>query len=131
MSELTGTTDLSILAELKLLIHRLAIPVQTGGYMKAPPATFLVLIPLTESFPEHADDEPQLNQPEVRLSLYTKGSYTGLANTLVRELLRSDFSVINRQYIEYESDTGYHHYEIDVTKVYPFILNPADSSDEE
>ena len=128
MSELTGTTDLSILAELKLLIHRLAIPVQTGGYMKAPPATFLVLIPLTESFPEHADDEPQLNQPEVRLSLYTKGSYTIIADTLVRRLLQSGFTVTARQYIEYETDTGYHHYEIDVTKVYPFNLNEEEQN---
>ena len=131
MSNATELISLSILAELKGICQRLAIPVQTAAFQKTPPGTFIVLIPMTESFPEHADDEPQLNQPEVRLSLYTKGSYTGLADTLVRELLRSDFTVVNRQYIEYETDTGYHHYEIDVTKVYPFILNPADSSDEE
>ena len=128
---MSETTGLMILAELKLIAQRLAVPVQTASFQKKPPDTFLVLIPLVESFPEHADDEPQFTQPEVRLSLYTKGSYTTLADTLVRTLLKSDFCVINRQYIEYETDTGYHHYEIDVTKVYPFNLTSADASDEE
>ena len=128
MSELTGTTDLSILAELKLIAQRLAIPVQTAAFQKKPPDTFLVLTPMAEIFPEHADDAPQLTQPEVRLSLYTKGSYTILADTLVRRLLQSGFTVTARQYIEYETDTGYHHYEIDVTKVYPFNLNEEEQN---
>jgi len=122
------TTGLSILAELKLIAQRLAIPVQTAAFQKKPPDTFMVLIPLVESFPEHADDAPQLTQPEVRLSLYTKGSYTILADTLVRRLLQSGFTVTARQYIEYEADTGYHHYEIDVTKVYPFNLNEEEQN---
>lgn len=121
---------MSILAELKLIAQRLAIPVQTGSFQKKPPGTFLVLTPLTESFPEHADDEPQITQPEVRLSLYTKGSYTTLTDALVRMLLIDDFTVISRQYIEFESDTGYHHYEIDVAKVYPFILNEEEKINE-
>ena len=111
---------MSILSELKRIAQRLAIPVQTGSFQKKPPDMFLVLTPMTESFPEHADNKPQFTQPEVRLSLYSKGSYTGLADTLVRRLLQADFTVTNRQYIGYEPDTGYHHYEIDVTKVYPF-----------
>ena len=114
---------MSILSELKLIAQRLAIPVQTGNFQKKPPDVFLVLTPMTEIFPEHADDEPQCTQPEVRLSLYSKGSYTGLADTLVKRLLQSDFTVTGRQYIEYETDTGFHHYEIDVAKAYPFILN--------
>ena len=125
---MSETTGLSILAELKLIAQRLAIPVQTAAFQKKPPDTFLVLIPLVETFPEHADDAPQLTQPEVRLSLYTKGSYTILADTLVRRLLQSGFTVTARQYIEYEADTGYHHYEIDVTKVYPFNLNEEEQN---
>ena len=125
---MSETTGLSILAELKLIAQRLAIPVQTAAFQKKPPDTFMVLIPLVESFPEHADDAPQLTQPEVRLSLYTKGSYTILADTLVRRLLQSGFTVTARQYIEYEADTGYHHYEIDVTKVYPFNLNEEEQN---
>ena len=120
-------TELSILAELKQIALRLAIPVQTGSFQKKPPDVFLVLMPMTETFPEHADNAPQFTQPEVRLSLYAKGSYTRLTDTLVRQLLQEDFTVTGRQYIEYESDTGYHHYEIDVTKVYPYHFNEEDT----
>ena len=125
---MSEANDLSILAELKLIAQRLAIPVQTAAFQKKPPDTFLVLTPMAEIFPEHADDEPQFTQPEVRLSLYSKGSYTILADTLVRRLLQSGFTVTARQYIEYETDTGYHHYEIDVTKVYPFNLNEEEQN---
>ena len=118
-----STTEPSILSELTLIAQSLAIPVQTGGYQKKPPSTFLVLTPMTELFPEHADDVPQYTQPEVRLSLYTQGSYTGLADRLVRRLLINDFTVTGRRYIEFESDTGYHHYEIDAAKAYPFELD--------
>ena len=116
-------TEVSILAELKQIVLQLAIPVQTGSFQKKPPDTFLVLIPMSDIFPQHADNSPQYNEPEVRLSLYSKGSYTRLTDTLVRQLLQADFTVTSRQYIEYETDTGYHHYEIDVTKAYPFLLN--------
>ena len=117
---------MSILSELKQIALRLELPVQTGSFQKKPPDVFLVLTPMTETFPEHADNAPQFTQPEVRLSLYSKGSYTRLTDTLVRQLLQADFTVTNRQYIEYETDTGYHHYEIDVTKAYPFVLNEED-----
>ena len=118
---------MSILSELKQIARRLAIPVQTGSFQKKPPDVFLVLTPMTETFPEHADNAPQFTQPEVRLSLYAKGSYTRLTDTLVRCLLQADFTVTGRQYIEYETDTGYHHYEIDVTKVYPYHFNEEDT----
>ena len=118
-------SNFSILSELTLIAQNLAIPVQTGGYQKKPPRTYLVITPMTELFPEHADDVPQYTQPEVRLSLYTKGSYTSLADRLVRKLLTNDFTVTGRQYIEFESDTDYHHYEIDAAKAYPFTLYPS------
>ena len=121
-------TELSILAELKQIGLHLAIPVQTGSFQKKPPDVFLVLLPMTEIFPEHADNTPQFTQPEVRLSLYSKGSYTRLTDTLVRQLLQADFTVTNRQYIEYETDTGYHHYEIDVTKVYLYHFNEEEQN---
>jgi len=113
----------SILAEIKTIADGLFLPVETGAFKKKPPDIFLVLTPMSDIFPQHADNVPQFTQPEVRLSLYSKGSYTDLADTLVKWLLQADFTVTGRQYIEYEADTGYHHYEIDVTKAYPFLLN--------
>ena len=119
---------MSILSELKQIALRLELPVQTGSFQKKPPDVFLVLTPMTEVFPEHADNAPQFTQPEVRLSLYAKGSSTRLSDTLGRCLLQADFTVTGRQYIEYEAETGYHHYEIDVTKTYPFILNEEEQN---
>jgi len=117
----------SILAEIKTVADSLLLPVETGVFKKKPPDTFLVLTPMSDVFPQHADNSPQYTEPEVRLSLYVKGSYTTLADTLVRTLLQNDFTVTGRQYVAYESDTGYHHYEIDVTKVYPYHVNEEET----
>ena len=114
---------MSILAEIKTIADGLHLPVETGAFKKKPPDIFLVLTPMSDIFPQHADNSPQYTEPEVRLSLYVRGSYTTLADALVRALLRNDFTVTGRQYVAYESDTGYHHYEIDVTKVYPYHFN--------
>lgn len=62
----------------------------------------------------HAGKMPQ----EARLSLFTKGSYTKLKNALVRALLGADFYITDRRYIGYETETGYHHYAIDVAQIY-------------
>ena len=55
---------------------------------------------------------------EARLSLFTKGSYTKLKNSLVRALLGADFYITDRRYIGFETETGYHHYAIDVAQIY-------------
>ena len=118
---------MSILAEIKTIADGLLLAVETGAFKKKPPDTFLVLTPMSDIFPQHADNSPQYTEPEVRLSLYVRGSYTTLADALVRTLLQNDFTVTGRQYIAYESDTGYHHYEIDVTKVYPYHVNEEEN----
>ena len=41
-----------------------------------------------------------------------------LTDSIVRSLLASDFTITDRRYIERENDTGYHHYAIDVAKIY-------------
>lgn len=41
-----------------------------------------------------------------------------IKNTLVRALLAADVTVTDRRYIGFETDTGYHHYAIDVAKSY-------------
>lgn len=42
-----------------------------------------------------------------------------MKSKIVRELLTDDFTVTDRRYIGHEDDTGYHHYAIDVAKIYP------------
>ena len=84
---------------------------------KAPDA-YIVLTPLSDSFELHADNAPGCETQEARLSLYSKDSYTKVKNAIVRTLLGADFYITDRRYIGFETDTGYHHYAIDVAKLY-------------
>ena len=109
---------MSILEELKALLLELDIPLETGVFSSAAPDQYLVLVPLTDTFEVHADNYPGVDVQEVRISLYAKGSYTALKNALVRLLLDNDFTITERMYIGYETDTGYHHYNVDAAKYY-------------
>ena len=55
---------------------------------------------------------------EARLSLFSTGSYTAAKKKLIRLLLRDDFTITGRLYNGYETETGYHHYTVDVAKYY-------------
>ena len=109
---------MSLLSELNTIAGSCAIPVETGVFTDPAPDTYLVLTPLSDTFDLHADDRPGIDTQEVRLSLFTKGSYTKLKNRLVRTLFGADFYITDRRYIGFETDTGYHHYAIDVAKSY-------------
>jgi hypothetical protein len=109
---------MSFLEELNSLITGLGLPVETGVFSKKAPDEYMVITPLADSFGFHADNRPQCETQEARLSLYTKGNYLRRRNELVRALLAADFTVTARQYIGYEADTGFHHYAIDVAQHY-------------
>ena len=109
---------MSLLSELNTLLADCGIPVETGMFSDKAPDFYLVITPLTETFELHADNTPGCETQEARLSLYSKGSYTKVKNTIVRTLLSADFYITDRRYIGYETDTGYHHYAIDVAKIY-------------
>lgn len=74
--------------------------------------------PWRTPFELHADNSPGYDTQEARLSLFVKGSYTATKDTLVRALLGADFCITDRRYIAHEDDTGFHHYAIDVAKLY-------------
>ena len=42
-----------------------------------------------------------------------------MKSKIVGALLAADFTITDRIYIGHEDDTGYHHYAIDVAKIYP------------
>lgn len=109
---------MSILTDLDLLLPGLGIPVETGVFSDAAPDAYMVLIPLGDTFEVHADNLPGCDVQEVRISIYSKGNYTKVKNALVRLLLQFDFTITDRRYIGYESETGYHHYAVDVAKCY-------------
>jgi hypothetical protein len=109
---------LNVLSETKTLLDGLSIPVETGVFEGTAPETYVVIVPLTDTFELHADNAPGFDVQEARLSLFCKGNYTKTKNGIVRRLLASDFTITDRRYIERENDTGYHHYAIDVAKSY-------------
>ena len=109
---------MSLLSELNTIAGGCGIPVETGVFTDPAPDTYLVLTPLSDTFDLHADTRPGIDTQAGRLSLFTKGSYTKLKNRLVRTLLGADFYITDRRYIGFETDTGYHHYAIDVAKSY-------------
>ena len=109
---------MSILSELKETLSSLGIPIETGVFSSTPPEEYLVLTPITDGLDYFADNLPQIEISEVRISLFTKSNYTQRKGQITELLLRSDFIITQRRYIGHEGDTGYHHYSIDTQKQY-------------
>lgn len=109
---------MSLLSELKDIATECGLPVETGVFSGAAPEEYLVLTPLNDTFDLFRDNAPGIDIQEVRLSLFVKGNYTAIKDTLVRALLGADFCITDRRYIAHEDDTGFHHYAIDVAKTY-------------
>ena len=74
---------MSLLSELNTIAGGCGIPVETGVFSDAAPDTYLVLTPLSDGFDLHADNRPSIDTQEVRLSLFTKGSYSILHQMLL------------------------------------------------
>ena len=109
---------MSLLSEIKAVAEGCGIPVETGVFSGTPPDLYLVAMPLGDSFGLYADNAPEYETQEARLSLFSKGNYTGHKKKLVKKLLAEDFTITDRRYIGHEDDTGFHHYAIDVAKLY-------------
>lgn len=109
---------MSILSELNTVLEPLGLPIETGVFTDAAPDKYIVIIPLSDTFDLHADNSPGMDIQEARLSLFCKGSYTKEKNAVVRTLLDADLTITDRRYNGYESETGYHHYTVDVAKFY-------------
>ena len=74
---------------------------------------------MVDTYELFADNKPGFETQEARLSLYSKGNYLAMKQSVLSALLAADFTIESRQYIGHEDDTGYHHYSIDFIKVYP------------
>ena len=109
---------MSLLADLNTIAKQLGIAVETGLFSETAPAEYLVLTPLADTFEIHADNAPELDVQEVRISLFTKGSYTKWKKVIVRALLAAGITITERRYIGHDDDVGYHNYAIDVANYY-------------
>jgi hypothetical protein len=108
---------MSILEELNSLITPV-LCVETGVFTGAAPDEYAVLTPMTDDFALFADGSPLAEVSEVRVSLFSKGSYTQRARQITRLLLEAGFTITGRWYVGHEDDTGYHHYTIDAAREY-------------
>ena len=109
---------MSVLSDINSTLGKLGIPLETGVFSETAPDTYIVVVPLTDTFGVNADNSPTYDVQEARISLYSKGNYGADKNRIVRLLLSEDFSITGRQYIGFEADTGYHHYVVDAAKHY-------------
>ena len=109
---------MSLLADLNTIARNVGISVETGVFSGTAPAVYLVLTPLSDTFDIHGDNTPGVDVQEVRISLFTKGSYTKRKNMLVRAILAADMTITDRRYVGHDDDTGYHNYAIDVAHYY-------------
>jgi hypothetical protein len=109
---------MSILAELSNIFTELQIPVETGVFTGKAPDAYVVLTPLSDSFEVYADNYPEYEVQEVRISLFSKNNYIQWKNRIAAALLNAEFAITGRRYIAYEHDTGFHHYAIDAAKEY-------------
>ena len=109
---------MSLLSELVSIFDRLSIPVETGVFSKQAPRQYAVLTPVLDSFTLYADNKPEQDVEEVRISLYDKGNYQSAKKRIEAALLSADITITDRRYVSREDETGYHHYAIDVAKNY-------------
>ena len=109
---------MSILEDLTTLLSRLSVSVETGIFSDIAPDEYVVITPMADTFELFADDLPEYDQQEARLSVFSKGNYLALKSKIIKALLGADFTITARQYIGHEDDTKYHHYAIDVAKIY-------------
>jgi hypothetical protein len=109
---------MSLLAELNAVMENIGLPVETGIFSDVPPYEYVVLTPLVDGFPLFADNVPQLETQEVRISLYSKNNYRQLSRQITAALLAADITVTERRYVGFETDTQYFHYAVDTAKLY-------------
>ena len=109
---------MSLLSELKTVIETVGLPVETGVFSDEPPDEYVVVTPLADTYELHADNLPEYEIQEARLSLFSRDNYLKRKKQLSKALLAADFTITDRRYIGHEDDTGYHHYAIDVAKLY-------------
>lgn len=108
----------SILKDITDTLQITGIQIETGIFSEKAPDEYIVIIPMGDIFDFYADDLPNSELQEARLSLFSKENYMAMKNEIVNTLLNADFTITERRYIGYEEDTGFHHFAIDVEKVY-------------
>lgn len=109
---------MSILSETKEIISGLGIPVETGVFKKEAPDIYIVLVPLVDTYPLSADNRPEVDCQELRITLFSKENYTKTKNKILKALIDKEFYITERKYNGYDTVSGYHQYSIDIANNY-------------
>ena len=109
---------MSILSEAKEIIFGLGIPVETGVFKKEAPDTYVVLIPLVDTYPLSADNKPEVDLQELRITIFSKENYNKIKNRILKILIDKEFCITERKYNGYDTVTGYYQYSIDIANNY-------------
>ena len=109
-----------LLAELKPVVCATDVPLRTGFYRidEKSPATYVIMLPTSETYEFYADDRPYAETQEVTLLIFSKGDSTALRTRLAKDLFRAGFTVSGRRFDGYDSVTEYYQYSIVVSKCY-------------
>ena len=108
----------NILEDLKMILSPIDVPVETGAFASKAPDQYIVIVPMIDNFDLYGDDKPLVDVQEARISIFAKTSYQRLKNQIVRAVVAAGLTVTQRQFIEYETDTCYYHYNVDVSHYY-------------
>ena len=111
---------MNLLDELNLIFESQNIPVETGIFSGIPPDLYAVFTPLSDDFPLFADGFPQAETQEVRVSVLSKFDYRPTIKSIVNAFLAADITITQRHFIEFEKDTKYFHYALDLMKINEF-----------
>ena len=92
---------MNILSQVNSLLSRLNIPVETGSMKKVASEKYIVLVPLSDSYPVSADNLPIVDLQELRITIFSKENYIKLKNQIISLLLSNNFA-----YFLYPHTTG-------------------------
>jgi len=109
---------MSLLAELKRITDTLNIPAQTSIFDAPAPDKYIVFTPIVDDYHLFADNKPNVDVEEVRISYFDKGNYLAGKKAIENAVIAAEITITDRRYLGHEDDTGYHHYAIDVAKNY-------------
>jgi len=109
---------MNILQELNALLGGFGVKVETGVFKNKAPDEYVVVTPMSDIYGLFADDQPQFETQEARISLFSKINYLPRKNQIAKALLAAEFIITDRIYGGHEDDTEYFLYTLDVAKVY-------------
>ena len=109
---------MSILTELTALLGGLGVAVETGVFSDIAPDEYVVITPMGDAFGLYGDNRPGYETQEARLSVFSKGNYLELKSKIIKALLDDGFTITDRRYVGHEDGTKYHHYAVDIQKLY-------------